>query len=414
MLGLLRTNTSLRRLWLGEVISLMGDWLTYVAISLLALESGQGLMAVAFVLIAHTLPNALLSPVAGYFVDRFDRRTVLVAASVVRGVVTLAMAAAAAWGSLWLAQGFLLLRTAVSAFHEPALQAVLPRVVSKKDLLPANALLAATWSVMFGVGVALGGVLAAGLGAAAAIAVDAVTFFAAGAVLMSLPSILPEGSNDGSRPRSRFIADLVEAWSYMLRRGELFRIVLGKTPVGFATGGAWVLLNHVAEVRPWLFTTAATIGTMHALRAAGTGIGPVLWMRSLERRWPNLPLEVTTLVTLAGIALFIVAPHPAVLVLATVTWGMGSGANWVVTATRLQTAAPDGLRGRLSATDLLGMALGLCVGAWTSAAIGEFLRPEVGAWSTSAIALGLATTTYIVAKLQPGLPLANETPTSSG
>ena len=62
-----------RRLWASQAISLFGDWLSFIAISLLALHKGDGAIALAMVLAAHTLPSALAQPLAGVLSDRFDR-----------------------------------------------------------------------------------------------------------------------------------------------------------------------------------------------------------------------------------------------------------------------------------------------------------------------------------------------------
>ena len=55
-------NRGFRRLWAGDAISLFGDWFTYVAVGALAVEAGEGLLAVAIVLLGHSLPRALLGP----------------------------------------------------------------------------------------------------------------------------------------------------------------------------------------------------------------------------------------------------------------------------------------------------------------------------------------------------------------
>src|SRR5882672_3052407 len=134
MIALLRRYPDLRRLFFAETISLLGDWLTYVAVSVLALEQGQGPIAVAMVLVAHTLPNALASPVSGFIADRFDRRTVLIAACLLRGLLTLGMAFSAHASVLLSVQLLLVLRTASDAFYEPAAQAVLARVIPADQL----------------------------------------------------------------------------------------------------------------------------------------------------------------------------------------------------------------------------------------------------------------------------------------
>src|SRR5206468_1925066 len=67
---LLLTRPDFQRLWLSGVISLVGDWLSFVAVSVLTLEHGGGALGLAVVLAAHGLPQVLASPIAGVVADR--------------------------------------------------------------------------------------------------------------------------------------------------------------------------------------------------------------------------------------------------------------------------------------------------------------------------------------------------------
>ena len=82
----LARNPGFRRLWSGDVISLFGDWFTYVAVGTLVVEGSQGLLAVAVVLLGHTLPRGVLGPLAGRIADRHDRRTIMVVVSLLRAL----------------------------------------------------------------------------------------------------------------------------------------------------------------------------------------------------------------------------------------------------------------------------------------------------------------------------------------
>src|SRR5262249_43155426 len=137
-----------RRLWLGESVSLLGDWFTYVAVGALAVADGS-LWAVALVLLAHTLPRALFAGVAGRLADGFDRRTIIVGFSVLRAAVVILMIAAVELEAMTALQALLFVRMALGAFVDPAVGASLPQIVPPAGLGPANALIGATWSVMF-------------------------------------------------------------------------------------------------------------------------------------------------------------------------------------------------------------------------------------------------------------------------
>jgi MFS family permease len=200
MKALLIRRPEFRRLWLGDVISYLGDWLAYVAISLVVLDSGHSLLALAMVFVSHFLPQLVLAPLSGILADRFDRRSVMVVSNLTQGVLALGVAGAAAAGSLLWIQVLLLLRVSAGVFFVPAQSAAMARVVSPDELDPAHALGATTWSVMFAAGVGLGGLLTAWVGPTLAIVIDGFTFFAAAAVLAGLPALPPE-RQERARPQ---------------------------------------------------------------------------------------------------------------------------------------------------------------------------------------------------------------------
>lgn len=404
-LGLLRERAAFRRLWLADVVSLLGDWLTYVAVSLLALERGEGLVAVSLVLVAHALPSTLLAPFAGWFIDRWDRRRVLVVTNLARGGLALGMAYAAAVGSLGGVQLLLLVRIALAAFSDPAVTASLPKVLADPDsaassdalssnataprsarlladLGAANRLIGATWSVLFALGVAAGGVAAAFLGPTYAILLDAGTFFLAAWIARGLPRLEPE--QNAERGGTLF-GELFAALVHVKGDRRILEAALAKAPAAIVNGGGWVLLNERAQslgAASWFGATALFLGALQCVRAFGTGVGPVLWARwSPDDRsawWWN----ATTWSAFVGVAALALAPSAAWLAVAVFVWGIGVGANWVAATTRLQRLAPDHLLGRLAALDLFGHTLGQCAGALLGAIVAQhFARPSASAWT---------------------------------
>ncbi|MCK6592631.1 MAG: MFS transporter, partial [Polyangiaceae bacterium] len=190
--ALLRDRPLFRRLWMSEVISLLGDWMSFVAISLLALQKGGGVVGLALVLVGHSLPHALLAPVAGVLADRLDRKRLMIAAYIAEAGLTIAMAIAASRGNVPAVQVLVFARASVAAFLPPVQSAALRRVVREDELLTANSLTSLTWSVMFALGMAAGGLIAA-LGPTIALAIDASTFVIAAFLLRVLPSMRAEG-----------------------------------------------------------------------------------------------------------------------------------------------------------------------------------------------------------------------------
>jgi MFS family permease len=363
---------------MSEVISLLGDWMSFVAVSLLALQKGGGVVGLALVLVGHSLPHALLAPVAGALADRLDRKRLMIAANVAEAALTIGMAIAASRGNVPAVQILVFARASVAAFLPPVQSAALRRVVREDELLAANSITSLTWSVMFAVGMAAGGLIAA-LGPTLALAIDATTFMVAALLLRALPSMRPEGRPEGGSggigtALGSVRRDMMAAVRYARERPAMLEAVLAKTPLAIAGGGAWVLLNLAANEIAVLGSGAITLGILQCMRGTGTGIGP-LFSSALVRRGSSMAraFVLSALACFGGIALLAGGYRfglPVALV-AALAWGSGIGSNWVLSCAEIQRQSPDRFLGRLSATDGLLHTAGMCGGALGGAVLVE-------------------------------------------
>ena len=121
----LALNGSFSALWAGQLISLFGDRLNQLAlVAVVAISTGSAL-ATGLVFFAATLPNLLLSPIAGTFVDRWDRKEVMVVSDILRAALVLLLPVAAVTNIL-LVYPLIFLVTTISVFFRPARVAILP------------------------------------------------------------------------------------------------------------------------------------------------------------------------------------------------------------------------------------------------------------------------------------------------
>jgi MFS family permease len=368
-------HPAFRRLFIGDVISLFGGWLSYVAVALLALSEGDGLLALASIFIIHTLPHALLAPLAGGIADRFDRRIVVLVANILMGLVTILMAVFAISSNLLAVQIMLALRVTISVVVEPAQSAILARVVPKEELEAANTLHATAWGVMFALGTGVSGILTSLTGPEIALALDAVTFFVAALILRGLPSVRPER---GAPPLRQALAGLKAAAELTRNTPGLTAAVLAKVPTALAGGAAWVLLNDVSTRVAGLGAAGMALGILQASRAVGTGIGPLLLSRVQRRVGEEGAWWASAGLAFAGIAVFTAAEDglglSAVwLLVGALAWGVGVGAQWVQSATRRQARTPDSAQGRLAALDTLLYSIAASAGAFFGALGAESL-----------------------------------------
>ena len=117
---LLRGNRPFRLLWLGQVVSQMGDWFDTIAVYTIVLHlTGSG-RAVALIMVARFLPSVVMGPLSGVVADRFPRRTIMITADLLRALVVLGFLLVRRPDQMWLVYVLTVLQLAFSAFFEPA------------------------------------------------------------------------------------------------------------------------------------------------------------------------------------------------------------------------------------------------------------------------------------------------------
>ncbi len=287
--ALLRTNAGVRRLWAGTIVSLFGDWFNTLALYRLVLDLTGSETALGGVFLTKMLPLALASPIAGVLADRLDRRALMIGADLVRAALVLGFLFVRDAGDLWLLYALAAAQIAVSAAFTPAKNALLPRITGRGELLTANALLSATWSVMLAVGAAAGGPVVDAFGTDVVFWIDAATYLVSAAFIARIvaPPRTPE-EGEGRLLRTG-LRQIVDGWRYLRARPGVGRIALAKAAWGTGGGG---LVLALALLGDHLFPSAGTtgIGVLFAARGIGTGLGPVL-ARALfrdVRRWPSV------------------------------------------------------------------------------------------------------------------------------
>src|ERR1700728_5176948 len=154
---LIRVNKNLRRLWLAQIVSEIGDCLYTLSIYTLLLQLTGSAASVALALGLQVLPQTFVGPTAGVVNDRLKRKHVMIAADLVRFAVVLAMMFVRSRSMVWMIYPLLVAETSMTAFFEPARSAVIPNSADARGGLGGKSLDSATWSVNLMIGVALGG-----------------------------------------------------------------------------------------------------------------------------------------------------------------------------------------------------------------------------------------------------------------
>jgi MFS family permease len=170
-------------LWLGQLVSSLGDTLNYIALVVYVYQlTGSG-FDLSKLSIFQITPILLISPLAGVVIDRFRRKNVLIAADVVRALLILGLAIAPNLTAIY---AIAVLVATATTFFRPTVQAVIPAVVSEEELLAANSVAWSTEQLVQIVGSAVAGGLILWIGPKAAFVFNAGTFLFSAAMIATM------------------------------------------------------------------------------------------------------------------------------------------------------------------------------------------------------------------------------------
>lgn len=338
-----------RMLWTGQIISHVGTGVTLVALAFQALQLTDSPGGLGLVLTARSVPMLALILIGGAITDRMPRRAIMLLSDAIRGASVLGMALLAGFDviELWHLIALAVLFGIGDAFFFPAVGAIVPELVSGKDLVSANSMDAASRPLAMRLaGPALGGVLVATTGTAIAFAVDAATFLVSALFLLKIPA-------RPAPPRavhSSVLRDIVEGFRYVRSRAWIWAtLLMALLAVLFFIGPSEVLLPKLAKVRMdgatsygWLLAAMGAGGILGAIAAPLFSSGPR--MRTLYISWG------AGVFFFAGIA-FVHELLPGLLLMAGLGFCFEIG--HILWITQMQELVPPRLLGRVRSLDFL-------------------------------------------------------------
>lgn len=417
-LVLLRENRNYRNLWLGAVISQLGDWFNLIASASLIAGLTDAGTAISYLFLARFLPLFVFSPFAGVLADRFDRRLILVGTNLLRALTVLGFLLIDDPSQIWLFYLLTITQFALSAVFTPARTAVIANIVPREDLVTANALDSFTWSTMLAVGSLLGGVAASLFGIAVAFAIDALTFLLAAwfTSRIQIPAVLAKDRAAVSRGGW---LDFLDGLDYL--RGQPYILVLSLVKAGgsLVWGAINVLeVNYAEQIFPLRGGGETTLGIIYAITGLGTGFGPLLLRRWLGDASGRLRWAITVgfWVLALGILGLSAAPTLPWFGLATLIRTVGSGTIWVFSAALLQMVVPDRVRGRVFAFEFALLTLTQSISIfWAGFAqdnLGWTIRAVTASSGVAGLAVGLLWTIFHLYTLRRPLRVTADVSTS--
>ena len=393
----------------AQVVSYLGDWFAFVALAGLVEDVTDSRFLVSLVLVSMTIPGLFMSPIAGSFADRFDRRKILIVVSILQAMAALLLLLHSAAG-IWITFVSQCLIAGLASFVGPSTSASVPNLVDNdEDLRKTNALFGSTWGTMLAVGAALGGVFAAAFGRNAAFIANAVSFVVAALLFSGVKRPMQsERTQNSNKGRVRPIADMKEAINVAKKDPVILALLCSK--MTFAVGAG--IVSQLAVLASNVFNVGDSgRGLLIGVRGIGSGLGPILGARIAGRDMAKL-LKVCGYAGLVFAVCYVGAALSPFIGMAAVFIALAhlsGGAQWTLSTLGLQMEAPDHVRGRVMAGDMamVNTMIGFTsiLAGLTSQFIG--VRPAIIIFAAAA---AVASVVYLFATAGIIRRLRNETP----
>jgi MFS transporter, DHA3 family, macrolide efflux protein len=338
-------------MWSAQLVSTIGEALTDLAAAILIFSLTDSAFAVGAILMVTAIPTLVFGLFAGVFVDRFDKKKILLLANLLRGFIVLGIPLAftlsqqgAISEDLAIAAlyGLVFISASVRQFFDPAWEAVLPEIASEEELTQANSFLAVSSFGSTAVGFAAAGLLFA-TDPLLPFYIDAITYFVAFALLILVK--VPKAGPPEKTSISVVAENLKSGARYLWRTPILRSILLTGSPV-FLSFGLWNVLLLPMAIRE-LDATEFEYGIQEGLTSVGFVIGS-FFMARLGDRLPEGSWVVSSTIAMGVFGvLYGLAPDINVAIVLVGITGFLNAPQSIARRLLLQRHIPRDMRGRV-------------------------------------------------------------------
>jgi predicted MFS family arabinose efflux permease len=369
-------------LWFGGFVSMLGDFVLFVGLPYEIYRITGSTLASAGLSLAFLLPNILLGSVAGVYVDRWDRRRLMIVVNLLQALSLLPLLLVSQLG-LWVVYAVLVVESSVSQLFGPARIALVPSLLAggREELLTANATLGVSHHLARLIGPAVGGVIVATGGLGAVAVIDSASFVVSAAMLTLIRARprAPHRSDSLDHAALSAWGRLVHEWREGLRlvwRQPVLRALLVFATIT-AIGEGLTITLFVVWTTDALHSDATGYGWVLATQAIG-GLAGALVIARLGSRLKPIPLLIGAALAIGVIDLVlftypVIYPYigPALVILVIV--GVPFAAVQAASTTIQQTQTQDSHRGRVVSAIQAVAGVGALIGTVSAGILGQFL-----------------------------------------
>jgi MFS family permease len=346
----LRHSKDFRTLFVGDLISFAGSMITYVALPFQIAHLTGSYVAVGLLGVVELVPLIVFGLWGGALADSIDRRRMVLYTEVGFALLSTVLLVNAVVPSptVWVIYIVAMLSATLDGLQRPSRDAIIPRIVHPDHLAGASALNSIRWNFGSIVGPAIGGLIVAAAGVAAAYAVDVATFLVSIYAIWRISSVPP--NEHAPAPSLRGISDGLK---YAFRRKDL----LGTYAVDLAA----MIFAFPVSLFPFIaaqWHSAWSLGMLYAAPAVGALIATALsgWTQHVQRR--GRAVLFAAIVWGIAIAAGGLAPNIWWLLAALAVAGAADMVSGLFRSLIWNLSIPDELRGRMAGVELLSYSVG--------------------------------------------------------
>jgi len=336
---------ALRRLWIGQLISVFGDFLAlFAVIGYVSFRLHGTPEQVTGISIAYLIPLAFFGPLAGVFVDRWNVKTTMIASDITRGVLALTLVFV---HNLWGIYAIFFAISMVSSFFTPAQSVTVRSIVPKEGLMSANALMMQAMQITRILSPSAASAVVAALGTGACYYVDTASFFFSAMMLSAIAINRPSAAPSAGGVKA-IVSQLFSGMKFIFTHAAISFVVLAMAAGMFAMSCFGPLI--AIYVRDLLHSGNGLYGMLSSLIGVGMLIGSLLLQKLTKNRRKEM-IVLGGLLTI-GLAILVTALVQVAAVTALGMFGVGFGVAYIIAPSQalFQQETPVAMVGRVSSS----------------------------------------------------------------